>query len=130
MAPPKLKIVEIDEPEISGTPLPEAMRIGPYEYRVREIGELERIKNDYLGYCNEGELEIGIAVEEVQPQHLAEVMVHEILHGLFGAGTLRDTPLEEEQIVTVLAKGIIQFARDNPHVLRWINEQYPVIRSA
>jgi hypothetical protein len=131
MAPPKLKVVQAAEPEDEIALLPEHVVVGPYQYSIREVGELERIKADIMGFCDEGGLEIGVAVEGVTPQHQAEVMIHEILHALFGAGSLRDNPdVHEEQIVTVLAKGLIQVARDNPHILRWINDQYPVIRSA
>jgi hypothetical protein len=117
-----LKPVNVDPPGIPG--LPPTVTVGPYEYTFREIDELERNRNGYMGLCSEEDLEIAIALGTA-PAHQAETMVHELLHAIWGAGSLADEgPVDEEQIVTVLAKGILQVARDNPEVISWIAAAY------
>jgi hypothetical protein len=109
--------------------LPDGVRIGPYDYAIREMDITEQFHTGAMGHCAEDELEIAVAVTTA-PTHQAETLLHEILHGIWGAYSLADEgPVDEEQIVTVLTKGLLQVARDNPEVLGWIARQYGLVKS-
>jgi hypothetical protein len=103
--------------------LPEGVRIGPYDYTIRAMDRIEVLESGAMGMCDEEFNVISLAVDS-QPIHLAETVIHEILHALWGAADLPDEgPVDEERIVTALAKGILQVARDNPAVLAFIAQQ-------
>lgn len=100
--------------------LPESIRIGPYDYSVRPMDRIEQLETGAMGMCDE-EFNVISLAEDSQPIHKAETLIHEILHGLWGAADLpNEGEVDEERIVTALAKGILQVARDNPAVLAYV----------
>lgn len=103
--------------------LPASLRIGPYDYTVRAVDELESLKTGFSGFCDKGELEIGIA-DFIPPQRKAEVALHEVIHACFQTGDLLEGEpgFTEEKIVTVLAQQLMQVVRDNPEFVAWFSE--------
>ncbi len=102
--------------------MPESLRIGPFDYTVVEKPELECEKSGNIGHLDSGAFEIGVALH-VPPQRQAEVMLHEVFHGVFrGFGFDLDHDLEEK-LVTLLAQGMLQVMRDNPEMIAWIYDR-------
>jgi len=64
-----------------------------------------------------------------RPSEELNTLIHEILHAItyiYGlnndAGPLKKTQVEE-QVVAVMANGLQQIIRDNPHLLAYVNKQ-------
>lgn len=92
--------------------IPESVRIGGVEYRVKEV-ETARLGADLCwGTIDYGSSTIQVStMDDSGQQHKCITLWHEILHGLFEHACVH--PESEEEIVDVLAKGIYQVLQDN-----------------
>ena len=101
----------------------EKVRIGALNYRVI-LTEALRQKTDLEGqicYCT-NEIEID-ALSEEQRQYA--ILLHEIIHGILEGSrneSLEKDPALLEQVVEVLAHGLLGVLRDNPDLIREIQE--------
>lgn len=100
--------------------LPKTLRIGYAVYRVQELPPDEKCEGDHD--C--AEQLIRVRTKDRSQSFAANTLIHEILHGLFYHGGLREVqrkaPNLEEQIVNNLANGLSQVMRDNPDAMRRI----------
>lgn len=100
------------------------VRIGALDFRV-VLTEGLRQKTDLAGqicYCT-NEIEID-ALSEEQRQYT--ILLHEIVHGILSESSVNE-PLEKdpgllERVVEVLAHGLLGVLRDNPDLIREIQE--------
>lgn len=129
---PAAKVVPIKPestpPEEEASGFPEQLKIGHFFYEVRPMDEVESAVTGNLGYCDDGALQIAVA-DNIPDQMKVEVLLHEILHGLFETTSLRtDESLQEERVVTSLAKGLVALFIDNPGLIPWMAANHPGIK--
>jgi predicted site-specific integrase-resolvase len=100
------------------------VRIGALDFRV-VLTEGLRQKTDLAGqicYCT-NEIEID-ALSEEQRQYA--ILLHEIVHGIFTHSKLNKTLNEKEElledVVEIVAHGMLGVIRDNPGLVREIQE--------
>jgi hypothetical protein len=129
---PAAKVVPIKEaeqpPEETVEGFPEQIKVGHLFYNVRPMDQLEMALSGNLGHCDDQNLEIAVA-ENMPDQHKVEVLLHEILHALFESTSLRhDESLQEERVVTALAKGLVGLLIDNPDLIPWMAKNHPGIK--
>ncbi len=96
-------------------PRPESLKINGFVYQVRDLTEVERLKDHVIGFCDHESFEIAIW-PDLQGQREVEVAIHEIFHAVFHAGDIspKDGEVTEEKLVTVLARQWLAVIRDNP----------------
>jgi len=97
--------------------LPTTIKIGPFIYSVVE-SRLASM-NQKLGIYNSIEQQILIAKDQ-HPQSLVDTLLHECLHGItfHGDKAFKD----EEGIVRSLTPWLIQLIKDNPELIKLIQE--------
>ena len=100
------------------TEMPKTIKVGYRDYVVEEWSPRDASAADRSGECDRLNGVIRIRTD-VQPQFVAQVLWHEVLHAAYDMGDL-DTS-DEEKIVTVLANQTMQIFRDNPDLLAFIN---------
>lgn len=98
--------------------IPNKVRIGPIDFTVVEI---ERLRDDAGSKSLDGNIsyarsEIRLGAE-LEWQAKRQTLWHEIIHGLMTQGHI-ETGEAEEQMVDVLAYGIVQVLRDNPELVK------------
>lgn len=106
--------------------MPGMIRIG---YKDVSVIKTPLITEDHAGLFRHGvDAQILIA-EEQEGVELADTAVHELLHAVWRYYGLTDNvsiPDDvEEQVVSVLAHGLVQVMRDNPEFIDWLREQMP-----
>lgn len=100
--------------------LPHKVRIGAMDYTVEPWSTREASSAGALGMCDANLLIIRIR-EDMVPMKKAEVLVHEILHGMWdSAGLHCGSDPEEEHVVSALAYQFLQVWRDNPELLAFL----------
>jgi hypothetical protein len=63
-----------------------------------------------------------MAIDEATgPDIQKETVIHEVCHGILQLAG-HDPDDEREALVQALGTGLLQFIRDNPHVIRWLEE--------
>ena len=105
----------------------EELRIGPTTYRVIFTGsdQLEHLKRDEEEEAPSGESQPDACRMIVNKDHHAQQQIialfHEIYHLiLLQAGKFYES--SDEELVSVLAHGIVQVLRDNPQFVRVVQE--------
>lgn len=105
--------------------LPARVRIGALDYTVKPWSPMAADNTSAYGMCDRSTCVILIR-EDLVPQKMAEVLVHEVLHACYhGAGLVIDEGISEERIVLALALQWVQVLRDNPALLSFILEVFP-----
>ncbi len=97
--------------------LPATMRFGGNEY-VIEKATIPEHRNNW-GEIDSHKHKISIDLAAPNGQRLAETVLHEALHGIWGDRHLPNNT-QEEQAVEQLASGIIAMFIDNPWMLSWL----------
>ena len=97
--------------------LPSSVKVGPYDYRivVDEPGEHE-------GEFRSRKMEIGIVVKDRHPRHIAETLLHEILHAVNHVADVGDTT-DEEASVTRSSPILFAVMRDNPDLMDYLLDE-------
>jgi hypothetical protein len=101
--------------------LPTSIRIGPFDYKVDRLTDLEVSRLDRWGDCWPGQFVIRIAPSIPSAVKVADAMLHEIMHAMFNAFHVENGD-SQERIVTALGTGWTQVYRDNPWLLDWLKE--------
>jgi hypothetical protein len=100
------------------------VRIGSLDYEVNISDTLSQ-KNDLAGRICYTSCVIDLDASSA-PQRQYAVLFHEILHGIFSDSRLSETlnkdPALQEDIIEVMAHGILGVIRDNPDLVREIRE--------
>jgi len=97
--------------------IPGSVRCGAHEYVIRK-NPIPEHKNNW------GELDTHrhvITIETNTPngKRLAETLLHECMHGIWGDRYLPGTA-DEEHVIEQLAAGTISLFVDNPWMLPWL----------
>ncbi|WP_458098596.1 hypothetical protein [Roseomonas sp. WA12] len=92
------------------------IRIGPFDYAVSPADVVAARENDYDGQIHRGRLTI-VVDPTIAPQRQAEVLLHEVLHGVWFSQGIPGSDEEEERAVNGLGLGLLQVLRDNPALL-------------
>ena len=108
-----------DLPPPDGFPDISFVKIGPYDFRLRFIGDSEKDACNYWGYCCRDTHVIGLA-RSMNKFQLAEVAAHEILHAAhFLMSGLSDKVGKEEDMVQRMGVALTMIVRDNPKLSKW-----------
>lgn len=99
--------------------LPEVLRIGAFDFSVRELTELEVEKNGCWGHLDTDIFELAYAPHS-PPQRQVETVLHECMHGLLRGYSGELKPELEERIVKTLGMGLMALIRDNPEMIAWV----------
>jgi hypothetical protein len=98
---------------------PDSLKIGHQLYKIIQKDAEWFVDAERFGHCDFKKAIIAVAVEDLNPNHIGNTLLHETLHALWREYNL---PTEtEEHIVTCLANGLTQMASDNPEFLTIIN---------
>ncbi len=107
--------------------IPETIRIGAADFDVAPIPALEGDKFALYGYMHWPSQHIRY-VEGLPRQRLAEILLHEVIHGLWKEYELREEGPNgqdiEENYVKALGKGFLQIIRDNPDLIAWVSQSF------
>lgn len=102
----------------------EKVRIGAIDYSVF-LSESIAQKNDLAGQICYPSLEIELDAGS-QPQRQYAILLHEIVHGILNHSKLNKTLNEKEElledVVEIVAHGMLGVIRDNPELVREIQE--------
>jgi Zn-dependent peptidase ImmA (M78 family) len=101
-----------------------SVRIGAIDYKISTSEQLSKHHglDGQIAY-DSAEITVNGGTE---PQRQYAVLFHEILHGIFSDSRLSETldkdPALLEDIIEVMAHGILGVIRDNPDLVREIRE--------
>lgn len=98
--------------------LPDLIRIGHVNFRLLPLGPAEAAEEGADGLTAPDLEEISIA-GNLAPDRAAEVLLHEILHGIYHVRGLKDG-MSEERVVTDMAPLLLEVLRDNQRVLEFL----------
>lgn len=101
-------------------PMPQSVRVGPFDYRVQSWPSREASAADRFGECDRFNNVIRVR-DDISRQRSAETMIHEILHAVWDTQGLGDNETEE-RIVTCFGLGLSQVIRDNPDFVAWVQQ--------
>lgn len=100
---------------------PTRVKILGEEYKIEFVNDLRDQRNIKMwGLCKytEGLIQVN---NDIPHQKKQEVLLHEIVHGVYERMQTFDKPKqEEEKVVDNTAVGLMCVMRDNPKVKEWI----------
>jgi hypothetical protein len=96
--------------------LPPSIRIGPHEIEFSHL-DPDSEKVDF-GHFYNGDMKIALAKEYSAGSVAVGTMIHEITHAILSQGGIKDE--HQEQICVLIENGFTQVFRDNPHLMKWI----------
>ncbi len=100
--------------------LPSSLKIGAFDYSVVTMTESEGAGRRVFGEFRPMESEIAICLNSPSLPKLVDTVMHEVLHAVWWHAAL-DRPNEEEGVLHV-ARTLTMVFRDNPELLRWLQE--------
>jgi hypothetical protein len=100
--------------------LPEYIKIGYKKYKVRNLDKNVGDLCQAFGATSHNESLIFSDDTRDERENL-NTLVHEVLHGVCFVFSLGKSKEEEEQIVNLLANGLVGVLIDNPELLEYIN---------
>jgi hypothetical protein len=110
---------------VAPLPLPKSVRIGALDYKVKTWSPKAADNTGALGLCDRETCKI-LLKGTLGPQKMAEVLLHEVVHGCFdGAGLRVDLGPHEENIVNGLGYQLLQVIRDNPKLIAFLQGAFP-----
>lgn len=112
----KKKLIPVAHP-------PRKVDIGGFTYEIEPLDPKEADENDILGDCGFNTLLIRVLMEGLHRQRVAEVTLHEILHGCWSVSNLPKEGVTEEQAVEALGLMLIGVIRHNPELIQWLQDQ-------
>ena len=95
---------------------PPSVLVGPHTYTVEEVPR-KKIRVGVTGEVDNETNEIRI-YQKCAPSCKVEVLIHEVLHAILSGTELN----REELVVTILAVGLTAFIRDNPKVIKYLQD--------
>ena len=105
---------------------PRVLKILHYEYRVRAMTKAEaedegEDKPAPWGFINHYRNEIALD-PDLSPATALEVILHEVLHGIWAAMLRYRPKVTEEDATTAMGIGLACVLSQNPLLRRWIDE--------
>lgn len=103
--------------------LPATVRVGYRDWRIACDGS-DYNRGGMTGLCDTDAGVIALDGDQRQGMdEIAAVLVHELLHACWYTGGLEKIRnLDEEATVTILANQLTQVWRDNPALVRWLDD--------
>lgn len=102
---------------------PRKVDIGGFCYEIEALDPLEAAASDILGDSNFNLLLIRVLMEGLNRQRVAEVTLHEVLHGCWSVCNLPKEGVNEEQVVEALGLMLIAVIKHNPDLMLWLMDQ-------
>ncbi|MFH2076326.1 MAG: hypothetical protein ABIJ57_13435 [Pseudomonadota bacterium] len=100
--------------------LPPKLRIGPFDF---DIVVWSNEKGTDVGKFGEFSVVDGTISLDVTREHKTlDTLIHEILHAIWWTGNLAEENVSEEDAVSALSTGLLLMLRDNPEILKIINQ--------
>ena len=100
--------------------LPDRIKVGPYQFFVREHDHAWLQETGMYGSCHVGTLTIDV-VTTVDPIMVLDSLIHEIYHAIYHTFDIEDAD-NEEKTVTLLSTGFTGVLMDNPKLGTLINK--------
>lgn len=97
-----------------------SIRLGPYTITLKYFKEHER-DGGLWGTFSEAHQGIELSDNFPSREIEAETLIHEILHGIYFAMSIKPKDTEE-RTVKLMSVGLSMFLRDNPELVDWIRE--------
>lgn len=101
--------------------LPASVRIGPYDFTVREWTDLDAINTSRVGQVTFEDGVMCVVTNRPRAKVVA-TLLHEILHAIRFVYGIRDRD-DEERTVEMEAVALTALWRDNPSLLSWVGQQ-------
>ena len=100
--------------------LPDKLRVGPFDFKI-VVWSAEK-GSDVQKFGEFSVVEGTISLDSSRAYKLMDTFVHEAFHALWWTGNLAEENVNEEDAVSVLSSGLLLLLRDNPDVLKMINQ--------
>ena len=97
--------------------MPDRVRIGGMVYHVVAYTLRQSLEHDRLGECRSDVPDIAVG-DWLSPPIAADVLWHEIIHGVCYRWALPENS-SEEVVVDTIAKGLMAVFSDNPELVAW-----------
>lgn len=93
-----------------------SVKIGGIDYRIVPAAALECMEGEFLGRFHHSRQQIAVA-DYLPPAVAAQVLVHEILHGIWEQWGIGEDGVGEEAAVNRASLGLTAVMRDNPGLI-------------
>ncbi len=97
--------------------LPDKIKVSGFTIAIEEWESSEAAAQGKYGMFSPHQLKIQVDTS-IDPQIVAETLLHEVLHAIFWANII-DTTLDEEPVVEKTSLGLFQVLRDNPNLIKF-----------
>lgn len=97
--------------------IPRSLRLAGWDWRLRRA----KLPDDTLGLCEESVHRITLAPGQAKLDEL-DTALHEVFHAILRSQGRPYDELPEELYVRALSTGLVGALRDNPDLMRYINE--------
>ena len=101
--------------------LPKFVRVGPFDYAIEHLPEIEVERHSRWGDCWPGQFVIRIAPSIPTAVKVADTFLHEVTHAIFAVMNIEEGD-KQERVVAAIGTGLAQVYRDNPWLLSWLAE--------
>lgn len=102
--------------------LPKSVKVGYRVYPIEDWAPAVAEAAGRDGECHRPQGVIRVRTD-FDPQYVAEVLLHEVLHAGYDMGGLKAED-DEERVVTVLTCQIMQIWRDNPDLVEFVSRTF------
>lgn len=101
---------------------PASIKVGPFVYAVKRWKRLPAENAEAWGMCDRASTVILLA-ETTSHQKQREVLLHEVLHAIYGVtGLHHKDGAPEELVVTDLSPTLLSVLRDNPDLVAYLTQ--------
>ena len=97
-----------------------SVRVGPFDVAIDTLTGEERDR--CFGTFSETTLTILLREKFQNDQQMAETLLHELLHAIFCVGGVKPKD-PEERIISQTSTVMASVIRDNPNLMRWLQEK-------
>lgn len=101
--------------------LPTKIKVAGFDVNVKSLSPSEQFSESIHGDFNP--IPITMRVEDPAVSNLRQLdtLLHELNHSIWWAYGIEEAD-PEDRIVSIMATGMVQILRDNPKLLKYINE--------
>ena len=101
--------------------MPTSVIVGPYDIKIGELDPSE--SEHHYGMFNSQKMEIRLCKEFSSPVRAADTLLHEVIHSIFHIANITTAnPEDEERLVTSLSTQICAVVRQNPDLIKYLQE--------
>lgn len=101
--------------------LPTKIKVAGFDISVEPFTPIKQFSENRYGDFNEVTGRIRVENPGVSNLRQLDTLLHELNHAIWWAYGIKDED-KEERTVSVMATGMVQILRDNPKLLKYINE--------